>query len=76
MFSGLSKYSLILLAIISPMSGIFTKSSKFAFIKSSKVLKFWARILPVLAPTWGIPKANNNFSNELDLEFSIASSKL
>ena len=62
--------------MIPPISGIFVSSSTDAFIRLSRLLNFWASILAVFAPTWGIPNPNINLSNELALEFSIAYNKL
>ena len=62
--------------MISPISGIVVNSSTVAFIKLSRSLYFLANILAVLAPTWGIPKPNNNLSREFLLLSSIAFKRL
>ena len=61
---------------MSPISGIFTKSSNDAFSKLSIVSKLIANIFAVLLPTCGIPSANINLSSEFSFDFSIASNKL
>ena len=65
----------MLFATISPISWIETRSSTFAFLIPSKLLKFLAKSLEVFTPTLGIPKEYTNELKSQFLLFSIAFSK-
>ena len=73
MFPKSFEKSIILCAILSPISSTEINVSKSADIKLSIDLKCFANFFATVSPTNLIPKANNTFSNGISFDFSIPS---